>query len=70
MFVGIGFIFTPLAVLLYTRINRKRDAYEATLDKDSEKNVSFAEGKKGRYGYTPMELRDLGDRAPDFRYLL
>jgi MFS transporter, ACS family, DAL5 transporter family protein len=67
MFVGIGLICVPLAVLLYTRINKQRDAYEASLAADSEK---VSEGKKGRYGYTPQELRELGDRAPDFRYML
>lgn len=67
MFVGIGLICTPLAVLLYTRINKQRDAYEASLAADSEK---ASEGQKGKYGYTPQELRELGDRAPDFRYML
>lgn len=67
MFVGIGLICTPLAVFLYTRINKQRDAYEASLAADSEK---ASEGQKGKYGYTPQELRELGDRAPDFRYML
>jgi hypothetical protein len=67
MFIGIGLICTPLAVLIYTRINKQRDEYEASLAADREK---FTEGKMGKYGYTPQELRDLGDRAPDFRYLL
>ncbi|KAF8486591.1 MFS general substrate transporter [Gautieria morchelliformis] len=67
MFIGIGLICTPLVVLLYARINKQRDAYEASLSADSEKAV---EGSKGKYGYTPQELRELGDRAPDFRYVL
>jgi MFS transporter, ACS family, DAL5 transporter family protein len=67
MFIGIGLVCTPLVVLLYTRINKRRDAYEASLSADSEKVV---EGTKGKYGYTPQELRELGDRAPDFRYVL
>ena len=67
MFIGIGLICTPLAILIYTRINKQRDAYEASITADYEKVM---EGKKGRYGYSPQELRDLGDRAPDFRYTL
>jgi hypothetical protein len=67
MFVGIGLICTPLAVLIYTRINTQRDAYEASLATDMEK---FTERKWRKYGYTPQELRELGDRAPDFRYML
>jgi hypothetical protein len=67
MFVGIGLITVPLAVILYTRINAQRDALEARLSVDSEK--AHLEGEKGRYGYTPQELRDMGDRAPDFRYM-
>ncbi|KAF8585716.1 MFS general substrate transporter [Ramaria rubella] len=67
MFVGIGLICTPLIVLLYRRINKQRDAFETSLEADTEK---ISEGVKGKYGYTPQELRDLGDRAPDFRYTL
>ncbi|KAK7438888.1 hypothetical protein VKT23_017814 [Stygiomarasmius scandens] len=54
MFVGIGLICVPLAVTIYKRINKKRD-------------MEALEGKKT---YTPAELRALGDRAPDFRYIL
>ena len=54
MFVGIGFITVPLAVFLYTRINRQR-----------EKLLAENSGK-----YTPEEIRELGDRAPEFRYML
>ncbi|CAL1714050.1 unnamed protein product [Somion occarium] len=57
MFVGIGFITLPLAVVIYTRINAKRDAYEKEME---EKGIK----------YTTQELRKLGDRAPDFRYIL
>jgi len=67
MFIGIGLICTPLAVLIYTRINKQRDALEANLATDAEKP---SEGEKRRYGYTLQELKDLGDRAPDFRYML
>ena len=54
MFVGIGLIVVPLNVLVYTWINRARDA-RAT---------------EGRVLYTEKQLRELGDRAPDFRYML
>ncbi|KAI0319733.1 MFS general substrate transporter [Amylostereum chailletii] len=54
MFVGIGFITVPLAVLIYTRINRQRD-----------KLLAQGDGK-----HTPEEIRELGDRAPDFRYMI
>lgn len=55
MFVGIGWITTPIIILLYRRINAQRDAAvkEGALD-----------------NYTPQEIRELGDRAPDFRYML
>lgn len=59
MFVGIGFITVPLAIFLYIRINNRRD-YE-----------SAQYGDEGIFTkYTSAELRDLGDRAPDFRYTL
>ncbi|KAI0033011.1 MFS general substrate transporter [Vararia minispora EC-137] len=54
MFVGIGFVTVPLAVWLYIRINRARDRKLG----------------EGRRKYTDKELRELGDRAPDFRYIL
>lgn len=57
MFVGIGFITLPLVVFLYKRINANRDKLEAEM---------AAQGIK----YTPEELRELGDKAPDFRYTL
>jgi len=58
MFIGIGLITTPIIVLLYRHINAKRDR-------------EVAEGKEsGVSKYTPEELRELGDRAPDFRYIL
>lgn len=58
MFIGIGFTFVPIVVLLYRRINAQRDR-------------EMAEGKEGGIArFTPTELRDMGDRAPDFRYIL
>nr|GAT49245.1 predicted protein [Mycena chlorophos] len=55
MFVGIGLICVPIAVLAYTRINRRRDE----LAKPSDAPV-----------YTKAELREMGDRAPDFQYTI
>lgn len=59
MFVGIGFITVPLTIYIYTRINARRD-FEATQHGDE-----FGSPK-----YSPDELRELGDRAPEFRYTL
>lgn len=59
MFVGIGFICVPIAIITYNRINRKRDeAEKATLER----------GETNKY--SDEELRMLGDRAPDFRYVI
>ncbi|KAH9914907.1 MFS general substrate transporter [Epithele typhae] len=57
MFVGIGFVALPIAVLSYKRINARR---EAAMREASERGVK----------HTPEELRRMGDRAPDFRYTL
>jgi len=57
MFVGIGFIFLPITILAYKRVNARRDALQ---QESSEKGTH----------YTDEELRRLGDRAPDFRYTL
>ncbi|KAG0702235.1 MFS general substrate transporter [Suillus ampliporus] len=59
MFVGIGFIFLPIVVFLYKRINAQRDAAE---------RLAMERGEKAQY--SDEELRELGDRAPDFRYTL
>lgn len=59
MFVGIGFIAVPAVVLSYIRINKQRDAALREALEKREKNK-----------YTDKELRELGDRAPDFRYTL
>ncbi|KZT26010.1 MFS general substrate transporter [Neolentinus lepideus HHB14362 ss-1] len=58
MFVGIGFIFLPLTVFLYTRINTHRD------------RLARETGEAGIAKYSDKELREMGDRAPDFRYTL
>lgn len=59
MFVGIGFIATPAVVLSYIRINKQRDVAQREALENGEKNK-----------YTDKQLRELGDRAPDFRYTL
>ncbi|KAF8994036.1 MFS general substrate transporter [Cyathus striatus] len=59
MFVGIGFICVPIAVISYIRINRKRDAAQKAA-------LENGDAKK----YTNQELREMGDRAPDFRYTI
>lgn len=59
MFVGMGFICVPLAMVIYTKINAKRDRLE---------REALERGEKNRY--TDQELRELGDRAPEFRYTL
>jgi hypothetical protein len=59
MFVGIGFVCVPIAVFTYTRINGKRDAAAQQAWENGEANK-----------YTDQELRELGDRAPDFRYTI
>ena len=59
MFVGIGLITVPIAVLNYIRINRKRDEIEREALEKGERNK-----------YSNQQLRAMGDRAPDFRYTL
>ncbi|KAG6907011.1 hypothetical protein DXG01_010914 [Tephrocybe rancida] len=59
MFVGLGLVCVPIAVLSYSRINNKRDALEKA-------RVERGDASE----YTLEELRKLGDRAPDFRYTL
>ncbi|KAG0694942.1 MFS general substrate transporter [Suillus ampliporus] len=59
MFVGIGFIAVPIVVFLYKRINAQRDTAER-LEMERGEKVQYSDG----------ELRELGDRAPDFRYTL
>ena len=57
MFVGIGFIVVPVTVFAYTKINAARDAKEKEM---AEKGIVLSE----------EEIRELGDRSPDFRYTL
>ncbi|KAJ7105402.1 MFS general substrate transporter [Mycena crocata] len=59
MFVGIGLICVPIAVITYNRINNRRDETARGLVERGEKHL-----------YTNKELREMGDRAPDFRYTI
>ncbi|EJD40514.1 MFS general substrate transporter, partial [Auricularia subglabra TFB-10046 SS5] len=54
-FVGIGLVVVPLLVVLYTRINARRDRAARN---PATQNLSI------------HDLREMGDRAPDFRYTL
>lgn len=59
MFVGIGFICVPIAMILYTRINKKRAELQQRALENGEENK-----------YTVQQLREMGDRAPDFKYTI
>ena len=48
------YVMVPFVVWNYMRINRQRDAVAAA----------------GGIAYTDKQLREMGDRAPDFRYIL
>ncbi|KAL5520958.1 hypothetical protein ACEPAF_2961 [Sanghuangporus sanghuang] len=56
MFIGIGFVCTPLAIATYLRINSRR-----------RENIELAGGK---VDLSVEEMHELGDRAPDFKYTL
>ncbi|KAJ4484452.1 MFS general substrate transporter, partial [Lentinula lateritia] len=58
MFVGIGLICLPITVVIYSRINKKRAHFMSRVADGLERKPS------------PEELRELGDRAPDFQYIL
>jgi hypothetical protein len=59
IFIGIGLICVPTAVVIYGRINRNRDAIERAALENGEQNK-----------YTDQVVRELGDRSPDFRYTI
>ncbi|TFK32744.1 MFS general substrate transporter [Crucibulum laeve] len=59
MFIGIGFICLPIAVISYIRINEQRDVLRKEALERGEKNK-----------YSNQQLREMGDRAPDFIYTL
>jgi hypothetical protein len=56
-FVSAGIIAVAVAVFNYRRINAKR-----------EKALQGPEGMEAYY--SPEQLREMGDLAPDFRYTL
>ncbi|KAJ7739082.1 MFS general substrate transporter [Mycena maculata] len=59
MFVGIGLLSTVIAALMSNRVNGRRDEEaRAALERGEDKL------------YTDKALRAMGDRAPDFRYML
>ena len=53
--VGIGLVTVPLVVCLYIRNNRQR-----------EKLLAEGNGEK----HLPEDIRELGNHAPEFRYML
>lgn len=57
IFVGIGLICVPIAVLTYIKINNKRD---------KKMQEALECGEK----LSPEDIRKLGDSSPDFRYVL
>lgn len=57
MFVGIGVTTLCVAILVYTRINARRETYKQEL---AENGIT----------YSVKQLRAMEDRAPDFRYTL
>lgn len=59
MFVGIGFVTVPLIAFLYKRINAQRDRMLRFEIEGGIKKI-----------YTDHEIRELGDKAPEFRYTL
>ncbi|KAF8199837.1 MFS general substrate transporter [Mycena galopus ATCC 62051] len=59
MFVGIGLISTALTALISHRVNLRRDEAARTAVEKGESPI-----------YTAKALRAMGDRAPDFRYVL
>ncbi|KAJ6629535.1 MFS general substrate transporter [Mycena sp. CBHHK59/15] len=59
MFAGIGLICVPTVALIYKRINSRR-----------EKAVRAALERGDKDLYPKKLLREMGDRAPDFKYIL
>lgn len=57
MLVGIGLVAVPVLAVTYSRINARRDVLQKEME---EKGIK----------YTADQIRDMGDRAPDFRYTL
>ena len=59
MFVGLGLVTVPIAIVTYIQINKQRDAAQREALERGEVNK-----------FTAKQLREMGDRAPDFRYTL
>ena len=59
IFVGIGLICVPTAVVIYGRINRNRDVIQRAALENGEQNK-----------YADQVVRELGDLSPDFRYTI
>ena len=57
MIVGVGLVLLPITVVSYWRINVWK-----------ERRMSEAEEQGTKF--SPEQLRRMGDRAPDFRYML
>ncbi|KAF8626575.1 hypothetical protein AX15_004798 [Amanita polypyramis BW_CC] len=57
MFVGLGLVCVPICVIAYTIINKRRD---------KEMQEALERGEK----LSPEEVRRLGDKSPDYRYVL
>lgn len=57
MFVGIGLLCVPIAVVTYININNRRNR---------KMQEALERGEK----LSPEEIRRLGDRSPDFKYVL
>ena len=57
MFVGIGLLLWPLVITIYVRLNRQKVAALRASQERGEK-------------LEPEALRRMGDRAPDFEYML
>lgn len=57
MFVGIGLLCVPIAVVAYININNRRNR---------KIQEALERGEKS----SPEEIRRLGDRSPDFKYVL
>ncbi|EKM57352.1 uncharacterized protein PHACADRAFT_119721 [Phanerochaete carnosa HHB-10118-sp] len=57
MFVGIGITVLALNVVVYRRINARREVH---MQETEEKGIA----------YSAAQLKAMGDRAPDFRYTL
>ncbi|CAK5265889.1 unnamed protein product [Mycena citricolor] len=63
IFVGIGLICAPIIVVTYRRINKKRAAMAYVL---TENGLESPTGPS----YTKQQMRELGDRSPEYVYMI